>query len=86
MDLLVVASLLGTPPPARLAALGRGLLAAAPARLATALRRLPLRGGLPARCATSLGCHAELLSTFSRYVGRHNQHQRNITRHNTTRN
>ena len=59
MDLLLVASLLGTPP-ARLAALGRGLLAAAPARLATALRRLPLRGGLPARCATSLGCHAEL--------------------------
>ena len=58
-DLLVVAALLGTPPPAGLAALGRCLLAA-PARLA-ALRRLPLRGGLPARCATtSLRCHGEL--------------------------
>jgi len=64
-DLLVIITLLRAPPPARLAALGRGLLAAAPARLATALRRLPLGGGLPARCATSLRCHGELLCTSS---------------------
>ena len=52
-DLLVVIALLGAPPPARLAALGRGLLAAAPAGLPAALRRLPLGGRLPAGCATT---------------------------------
>ena len=58
-DLLLVATLLGAPPPAGRTALGC-LLAAAPARLATALRRLPLGGGLPAGCAASLRCHGEL--------------------------
>jgi hypothetical protein len=52
-DLLVIITLLRAPPPARLAALGRGLLAAAPARLPAALGRLPLRGRLPAGCATT---------------------------------
>ena len=68
-DLLVIITLLRAPPPARLAALGRGLLAAAPARLPAALGRLPLRGRLPAGCATTpLRCHGEWYSFLS--VGR----------------
>jgi hypothetical protein len=60
MGLLLIAALLGAPPPAGRTALRRCLLAAAPARLATALRRLPLGSGLPAGCATPLWCHDKL--------------------------
>ena len=57
IDLLLVITLLGAPPPAGLATLRGSLLAAAPLGLPAALRRLPLGGRLPARCATSLRGH-----------------------------
>ena len=76
---VLVGVLLGTPPPAGLAALRGRLLLRTPPRLPAALGRLPLRGGLPARCATTtLRRHGDyFFSILTRWRRRGDRHTNN---------